>query len=144
MLFTSSACIRDTDEHEDVEEEADDVGVDGKRGEGPVLGVVAVLVLPQHDHLCVHQQEHHLCISIDKKCLSIFYLVQDSDGEYEIYHDKGAKPPIDHLESIEGVAILHLQSSVSRSKAKPGLLQSYQTTPGNNGKDDAEHKEKNS
>ena len=117
-----SAVISDADQHQYVEEEADDVGVDGERGEGPVLGVVAVLVLPQHHHLCVHQQEHHLCISIDKKCLGIFNVVQDSDGEYEIYHDKGAKPPINHLESIEGVAILHLQSSVSRSKAKPGLL----------------------
>ena len=63
MLSTSSACIRDTDEQEDVEEEADDVGVDGEGGEGPVLGVVAVLVLPKHHHLRVHQQEHHLCTS---------------------------------------------------------------------------------
>ena len=64
MLFTSSAVIRDTNEHEDVEEEVDDIGVDGERGEGPVLGVVAVLVLPDHHHLRVHQQEHHLeCVA---------------------------------------------------------------------------------
>ena len=64
VLFTSSAVIRDTDEHEDVEEEVDDVGVDGEGGEGPVLGVVAVLVLPDHHHLRVHQQEHHLeCVA---------------------------------------------------------------------------------
>ena len=74
--------------------------------------------------ICVSTSRNITCarISFDKNCLSISYLVQDSDGEYEIYHDKGAKPPIDHLESIEGVAVLHLQSSVSCSKAKPGLL----------------------
>ena len=61
MLFTSSAVIRDTDEHEDTEEDkTDDVGVDGEGGEGPVLGVVAVLVLPQHHHLRVCQKEQHL------------------------------------------------------------------------------------
>ena len=54
MLVTYSACIRDTNEHEDVEKEADDVGVDGEGGEGPVLRVEAVLVLPQHHHLRVH------------------------------------------------------------------------------------------
>ena len=55
LSFSGSA-----DDHEDVEEEADDVGVDGEGGEGPVLGVVAVLVLPQHHHLRVCQKEQHL------------------------------------------------------------------------------------
>ena len=64
MLFTSSAVIRDTDEHEDVEEEyIIHVGVDGEGGEGPVLGVVAVLVGPKHHLLRVHMQEQHLCTS---------------------------------------------------------------------------------
>ena len=54
MLVTYSARIRDTNEHEDVEEEADDVSVDGEGGEGPVLRVEAVLVLPYHHHLRVH------------------------------------------------------------------------------------------
>ena len=48
---TSSAFIRDTDEHEDVDKEVDDVGVDGEGGEGLVLEVVAVLVGPKHHHL---------------------------------------------------------------------------------------------
>ena len=59
-----SVIISDADQHQNVEEEADDVGVDGEGGEGPVLGVVAVLVLPDHHHLRVHQQEHHLeCVA---------------------------------------------------------------------------------
>ena len=59
-----SAVISDADQHQYVEEEADDVGVDREGGEGPVLGVVAVLVLPDHHHLRVHQQEHHLeCVA---------------------------------------------------------------------------------
>ena len=41
-----SAVISDADQHQYVEEEADDVGVDREGGEGPVLGVVADLCFP--------------------------------------------------------------------------------------------------
>ena len=49
-----SAFIRDTKEHQYVEEDAYDVGVDGEGSKGPVLRVEAILVSPQHHHLRVH------------------------------------------------------------------------------------------
>ena len=98
------AVISDADQHQYVEEEADDVGVDGEGGEGPVLGVVAVLVLPDHHHLRVHQQEHHLS--------ALPRYIEQSFRK--VYHDEGAKSPIDHLQSIEGVPVLHLQDGIHK------------------------------
>ena len=58
----------------------------------------------------------------------------------QVYHDEGAKSPIDHLQSIEGVPVLHLQDRMyTKNETIP-----YQTTPGDNGKDGAKDEEKNS
>ena len=57
--------------------------------------------------------------------LLVFSLVQNTDHVDEIYHDKGAEPPIDHLESIEGVAVLHLDSSELVKREKCSLLPSH-------------------
>ena len=78
-------------------------------------------------------QSHHLDLS----------LAGDTDYDDEIYHDKGTKPSIDHLESIEGVAVLHLDSRESVKSKKCSLSPTYQASPGHNDKDEAKHREEN-
>ena len=73
-VFTTSACNIYTDENQD----GDDAHVDRERGQGPVLGVEAVLVLPNQTKTQ------------------------------------------DHVEGIDGVAVLHLESNELFESKKPG------------------------
>ena len=65
---------------------------------------------------------------------------RDRDDWEESYHDKGTEASVNHLQGVEGVAVLHLEQGESL-KSKRFL--SYQAAPGHDDKDEAKHREKN-
>ena len=65
---------------------------------------------------------------------------RDRDDWEESYHDKGTEASVNHLQGVEGVAVLHLEQGES---VKSKCFLSYQAAPGHDDKDEAKHREKN-
>ena len=65
---------------------------------------------------------------------------RDRDDWEESYHDKGTEASVNHLQGVEGVAVLHLEQGES---VKSKRFLSYQAAPGHDDKDEAKHREKN-